>query len=74
MYYPKWLVWNCPQHVEAKTLANKYWHQMDTILQKQEQAIQDENVSKLLALCAKFDKIEHEFQCLQRGINKCRCY
>jgi len=69
---------SCPKHVEAKRLANKYWNQLDGILFKQEKSMNETEDAdllskKLLGLTAKYEKIDHEYVAIMRGIRKCGC-
>lgn len=69
---------SCPIHYEAKTLANKYWNQLNTIGHKCDKALDEITdpailSKKLIGLADKYDKVDREFQGVMRGLAKC-CY
>ena len=62
-YYAMCEILSCPQHVEAKKLANKFW-------------VQWGNIGERIAngedrLCDKAEGIHKQFNEVRRGLRKC---
>ncbi len=64
-YYAPSDVLSCPQHVEAKQLANKFWTQWNNLSDRI--AAEPEN----LKLHEKSDKVFTQFKQVTRGLLKC---
>lgn len=79
-YFGTYDVISCPKCYESKLLGNKYYNQLDNVLDRYNQIILDmtlENVElsfkKMDGLEKKFNKIQIEFINLLRGRVRCCC-
>lgn len=69
----------CPQHIEAKKLANKLSNRIETTHWRLEKILykekwDDEDQKRFNGLFQKIEKLEVELQSIIRGLKKCGCH